>query len=84
MSPHEIHLQYGALELRFQVFRVADAVGLRFPTLWHRRCSRATPVQRIASSISRRRSGLTFSDVSAPLMLSRYACAAKRFQDIIR
>ena len=30
----------------------------------------------------RRRSGLTFSNVSGPLTLSHYACAAKRAQPV--
>ena len=82
-SPRDVLMQSGTPGLRFQMFRDTGNLRLRFPTFRNLRCSRATPVQRIACRIRRRRSGLTFSDVSAPPMLSRDACAAKPFQDMI-
>ena len=63
-------VQLRALGLRFQVFRVTDVLRLRFHTFRSLRCSRVTLVQRIVCKIRRRLSGHTFSDVSAPLMLS--------------
>ena len=50
-SPGNVLVSPGALGLRFPMFRTADVLGLRFPTFRRLRCSRSTPVQRIASRV---------------------------------
>ena len=62
----------------FQCLGAVDALGLRFPYF----LAPDALALHFPMLGRRRRSGLTFSNVSGLLTLSQYACAAKRAQPV--